>query len=188
MSTPATAQFLLTVPKIELGISVAQDPTDVDTTLVIFSLLTVLSLTPSILILMTSFTHIVIVLSFVRNALGTNQMPPNQVLIGLALFLTFYVMSPVFSVAYNEGISPYLDGDIPVEDALEKVLLPLRDFMFSQTREKDLELFLHMQGHELPQAPSDVGTLTLIPAFIISELKTASSLVSASLSLSLQSI
>ncbi len=158
LSTLAIAQFLLTVPKIELEISAAQDPTDVTTTLVIFGLLTVLSLTPSILILMTSFT-IVIVLSFVRNALGTNQMPPNQALIGLALFLTFYVMSPVFSAAYNEGISPYLDGDIPVEDALEKVLSPIRDFMLSQTREKDLELFIHMQGHELPQTS---GVLSLI--------------------------
>lgn len=114
LSTPAIAQFLLTVPKIELEISAAQDPTDATTTLVIFGLLTVLSLTPSILILMTSFA-IVIVLSFVRNALGASQMPPNQALIGLALFLTFYVMSSVFSVAYNEGISPYLDGDIPVK-------------------------------------------------------------------------
>ncbi len=139
----------------------------------ILFLLTVLTLAPSILIMMTSFTRIIIVLSFTRNALGTQQMPPNQVLIGLALFLTFFLMSPIGAEINENAIQPYLSGQINQEQALDEVMKPVRDFMFKQTREKDLELFVNLSGMEYPETLNDVPNNVLIPSFIISELKTA---------------
>ncbi len=139
----------------------------------ILILLTILTLAPAILILMTSFTRIVVSLSFVRNAIATNQMPPNQVLIGLALFLTFFIMAPVFTEAYTTGVAPYLAGETDFNTALTATMEPIREFMFAHTREKDLALFLEIRGEELPETRADVSTFTLIPAFVISELKTA---------------
>ncbi|MGI6683995.1 MAG: flagellar type III secretion system pore protein FliP [Bacillota bacterium] len=139
----------------------------------ILLLVTVLSLVPALLVLMTSFTRIVVVLSFVRNALGTQQLPPNQVIIGLALFLTFFVMMPTFSEVYNNALQPYLEEEISREDAIQKAEGPMRTFMFKQTREKDLELFISMSGLERPETYGDIPTYVLIPAFVISELKTA---------------
>lgn len=136
-------------------------------------IVTVLSLAPAILVLMTSFTRIVVVLSFVRNALGTQQLPPTQVIIGLSLFLTYFVMAPTFTQLNAEALQPYMANEITQEQALEKAEQPLRDFMFQQTREKDLELFVSMSKIERPQTYSDIPTHVLIPSFVISELKTA---------------
>lgn len=160
-------------PSIDIGLGVAEGPGDVAVSLQVLLLLTILSLAPAILTLMTSFTRTVIVLSLIRNALGTNQVPPNQVLVGLALFLTAFIMAPVFSAVYTDALAPYFAGEIALEEAWETGLEPLREFMLRNTREKDLEMFVTMRGEERPQTPADVNTLTLIPAFVISELKTA---------------
>ncbi len=136
-------------------------------------IITVLSLAPAILVLMTSFTRIVVVLSFVRNALGTQQLPPTQVIIGLSLFLTYFVMAPTFTQLNAEALQPYMANEITQEQAFENAEQPLRNFMFHQTREKDLELFVSMAKIERPQTYSDIPTHVLIPSFVISELKTA---------------
>ncbi|MHB8126785.1 MAG: flagellar type III secretion system pore protein FliP [Desulfitobacteriaceae bacterium] len=143
------------------------------TSIQILLLLTVLSLAPAILVLMTSFTRIIIVLSFVRNALGTQQMPPNQVLIGLAFFLTFFVMVPTWNQINDQALQPYLQNHISQTEALNKAEEPLRTFMFKQTREKDLELFVGLAKMDRPKTYRDIPTYVLIPSFVISELKTA---------------
>ncbi len=143
------------------------------TSIQIFLLLTVLSIAPAILVLMTSFTRIIIVLSFVRNALGTQQMPPNQVLVGLAFFLTFYVMAPTWNQVNTQAWQPYLQNQLSQTEALNKAEEPLRTFMFKQTREKDLELFVGLAKMERPKTYRDIPTYVLIPSFVISELKTA---------------
>jgi len=139
----------------------------------ILVLLTALALVPTMLIMTTSFTRIVIVFSFVRNALGTQQMPPNQILIGIALFLTIFIMSPVLDQINEEAIQPYLDDKITQEEAFENAEEPLKAFMLKQTREKDLALFIDLSRSEKPQKPEDVPITVLIPAFIISELRIA---------------
>ncbi|MFH1982228.1 MAG: flagellar type III secretion system pore protein FliP [Pseudomonadota bacterium] len=139
----------------------------------IFLLMTVLSLAPAILIMLTSFTRIVMVLSLLRQAMGTNQMPPNQVVIGLSLFLTFFVMMPVWENVNQGAIQPYLESRIDQKQALEKAMGPIREFMFRQTKEKDLALFIDIAKAERPRTMADVSTVVLIPAFIISEVKTA---------------
>jgi flagellar biosynthetic protein FliP len=136
-------------------------------------LLTVLSLIPSILIMMTSFTRLIVVMSFVRNALSLQQMPPNQVLIGLVLFLTVFIMAPVWTTIYQEALVPYLAGEIDQEEAFTRGIKPIREFMLKNTYEKDLELFINAANLSRPETSDDVGTYILIPAFIISELKTA---------------
>lgn len=151
----------------------AETPQDTALTLQIVLLLTILSLAPSILIMMTSFTRTIIVLSFVRNGLGTQQVPPTQVLIGLALFITIFVMAPVWSQINVEALQPYINQEISTTEAIEKAQGPLRDFMFRQTREKDLALFIHHAKLKDVQTLEDVPTYVLIPAFIISELKSA---------------
>lgn len=161
------------IPLIELGVGITENPGDIAVALQILIALTILTLAPAILILMTSFTRIIVSLSFVRNAIATNQMPPNQVLVGLALFLTFFIMAPVFTDVYNQGFVPYISGELDFETAISAGVQPLREFMFSHTREKDLEIFIEIRGENLPETKADVSTLTLIPAFVISELKTA---------------
>lgn len=143
------------------------------TTLQILLMMTVLSIAPAILVLMTSFTRIVIVLSFVRNALGTQQLPPTQVIIGLSLFLTFFVMAPTWNEVNTQALQPYMQSQITQAEALDQAEAPLRQFMFEQTREKDLELFVGLARMERPQTYGDIPTYVLIPAFVISELKTA---------------
>lgn len=155
---------------LDLGNSTAQQTS---TSLQLVFLMTVLSLAPALLMLMTSFTRIIIVLSFVRNALGTQQLPPNQVLVGLAMFLTFFVMAPTWSQINTNAIQPYMKNQITQTEALTKAEEPLRTFMFKQTREKDLELFVGLSKMERPKTYRDVPTYVLIPAFVISELKTA---------------
>ncbi len=161
------------LPKITFGITPAKSPQDVAVTLQILFFLTILSLAPAILIMVTSFTRIVIVLSFVRSALGTQQMPPNQVLIGLALFLTFFTMAPTWVAVNKSALQPYLNNKISATQAWNKGLKPVRAFMFKQVREKDLALFMRMANLKQPRNKKDVPTYVLIPAFILSELKTA---------------
>ena len=163
----------LTLPNVNLGFKTTENPQDTVNAIKVIIMLTVLTLAPAILIMMTSFTRIVIVLSFVRQALGTQQMPPNQLLVGLALFITLFVMSPFLSEINNAAVQPYLEGTIGQEEALEKGLAPLRTFMFAQTRDTDLAMFLKMSKSEQPKTRADVGTQVLIPAFVVSELKTA---------------
>ncbi|HWQ75917.1 MAG TPA: flagellar type III secretion system pore protein FliP [Syntrophomonas sp.] len=161
------------LPAIDLQIRNTDDPVGVVDTLKMLTLLTILSLAPAILIMMTSFTRIVIVLGFVRNGLGTQQIPPNQVLIGLALMLTFFTMAPTYEKINTEAITPYLAGEMSQTDAFEKGSAPLKDFMLRQTREKDLNLFISMSGQEQPANREELSMGTLVPAFTISELKTA---------------
>ena len=139
----------------------------------IFLLMTVLSLAPAILIMVTSFTRIVIVLSLMRRALGTMQMPPNQIMIGLALFLTIFIMTPVWQKINQSALQPYLDKKITHQEALRNAAAPLREFMFKQTREKDLALFVDIAKLKRPKNAAEIPTTVLIPSFIISEVKTA---------------
>ena len=139
-------------------------------------LLTVLSLAPSFLILTTCFTRIIVVLSFLRSALGTQQAPPNQLLIGLALFLTLFIMQPIYSVVMDEAVNPFLADEISQEEAIDKAIEPIKEFMLKQTREKDLALFLRASGSENVETPMDLSLVTVVPAFAISELKTAFSI------------
>lgn len=148
-------------------------PENVSTSVKLLLLLTVLSLGPSILILMTSFTRIIVVLSFVRTSLGTQQMPPNQVLIGLALFLTFFVMAPTLSEVNEEALTPLFNEEINLEEAYNRASLPFKEFMSVHTRQKDLELFLNYSGADRPETIEDIPLTALVPAFAISELKTA---------------
>lgn len=159
-------------PALDLRLTAPETPEDVAGMLNIFLTLTLLSLAPAILVLMTSFTRSVIVLSFTRNALATQQVPPNQVIVGLSLFLTLFIMEPVFSAINQEALQPYLSGDLAYEEALSRAQLPLRDFMLSNTRARDLELFVDAAGAEAG-AVDEIPFLTIIPAFVVSELKTA---------------
>jgi flagellar biosynthetic protein FliP len=151
----------------------SEDPANVVTSVKLLLLLTILSIAPSILVLMTSFTRIVIILSFVRTSLATQQMPPNQVLIGLALFLTFFIMAPVMSDVNDEALQPFMDGEISQEEAFDRAVEPMKEFMGKQTRQKDLALFMNYGGYEQPESIKDIPLTALVPAFAISELKTA---------------
>ncbi len=148
-------------------------PENVSTSIKLILLLTVLTLAPGILILMTCFTRIVVVLSFVRTALATQQMPPNQVIIGLALFLTFFIMAPTFQEINNEALTPLFNEEINLEQAYEKASVPFKEFMSAHTRQKDLALFLNYAQAEAPETIQDIPLSALVPAFAISELKTA---------------
>lgn len=150
-----------------------QDPEGVSTSIKLILLLTVLSIAPSILILMTCFTRLVIVLSFVRTSLATQQMPPNQVLIALALFLSFFIMAPTFSEVNENALQPLMNGEINQQEAFEEASIPMKEFMTKYTREKDLALFMNYAGHEKPETIEDIPMTALVPAFAISELKTA---------------
>ncbi|WP_338452060.1 flagellar type III secretion system pore protein FliP [Niallia oryzisoli] len=148
-------------------------PENVSMSVKLVLLLTVLSLAPSILILMTCFTRIVIVLSFVRTALATQQMPPNQVIIGLSLFLSFFIMAPTFQEVNTEALTPLFNNEINLEQAYEKAVVPFKEFMSANTRQKDLALFLNYTKAEQPETIQDIPITALVPAFAISELKTA---------------
>lgn len=141
--------------------------------LTIVLLLTLISIVPALLILMTSFTRIVIVLGLTRNALNLNGVPPNQVLIGLALFLTLFVMGPVFSKVNADAIQPFMKGELTQSQAFEEGMKPMRQFMLKQARQKDIAMFVKLSGEDRPKKPEDVGNTTLIPAFVISELRAA---------------
>ena len=171
--TSCDTSSAISAPGVTFSVSPADQPEQVTTGVQLLVLLTVLSLAPSILILGTSFTRIVIVLSMVRNAIGTPAIPPNQVVIGLSLLLTFFVMGPVYTQINDNAIKPYLNKQITQTTALNNAIEPVREFMFKQTREKDIALFMEMRGDTQPATLADIPTSALFPAFVISELKTA---------------
>jgi flagellar biosynthetic protein FliP len=160
-------------PSVQLGVQEGENPGDISVLLQIVFLLTVLSLAPAILMLMTSFTRLAVVFAFLRHALGTQQTPSNQIIAGLALFLTFFIMMPVWQKINANALQPYLNEEISQEVALSRAVDPIRQFMFRQTREKDLALLVKMAGRKKPNNQEDIPTSVLIPAFVISELKTA---------------
>ena len=170
---PIEALAQVTLPNINLGLKSYENPNEIVNTIKILIGLTVLTLAPAILILMTSFTRIIIVLSFVRQALGTQQMPPNQMLVGLALFLTLFIMSPFLNTINESAVQPFLNNEISQDQALTNAMAPLRKFMFNQTRESDLAMFIKMSKTEKPKTRADVPSSVLIPSFVLSELKTA---------------
>jgi flagellar biosynthetic protein FliP len=167
------AHAQMTLPSLNLGFKSTNNPHEIVSALKIVMILTILTLAPAILIPMTSFTRIIIVLSFVRQALGTQNMPPNQLLVGLSLFLTMFIMAPFFGKINQDALQPFLNNQISQEVAAEKALAPIRVFMFQQTRSTDLELFVRLSKMEQPRTRADVPSTVLIPAFILSELKTA---------------
>lgn len=168
----ATSAEAIPFPSLQLGMEDVDDPGKVSSALQIMFLLTVLTLAPSILIMTTSFARIIIVLSFLRQAMGTQQTPPTQILIGLGLFLTLFVMGPTWGEINQNALQPYLNEEISQVDALKMAEAPLKSFMLKQTREKDLSLFVNL-GDGQRRSDGDVEIQSLIPAFIISELKTA---------------
>ncbi len=161
------------LPSLSIQVGQSETPEELAVTIQIILLITLLSLAPAILILVTSFTRIIIVLSLLRHALSTQQVPPNQVLVGLALFLTFFIMTPVFDEINNNAIQPYLAREIDQQTALSNAIVPLRNFMGRQVREKDLALFIRVAGEARPANFDDIPTRVLIPAFVISELRIA---------------
>jgi len=163
----------LALPTVSVGMGKVSKPADVAVVLQIFFMMTVISLAPSLLMMTTSFTRIVVVLSFLRSAMGTQQAPSNQIVIGLSLFLTFFIMAPVWQQVNTQALQPYKAQTITQEEALKRGVAPVRKFMLSQVREKDLALFLTLSKLPRPRNSDDIPTLTLIPAFVVSELKTA---------------
>lgn len=173
LSSPLYAQQLPFLPSLRIGVEQADKPQQVSVLLQILFLLTVLSLAPAILVMMTSFTRLAVVFSMLRHALGTQQMPPNQILVGLALLLTFFLMTPVYEKINTEALQPYLAEEISQQEALKKALEPIREFMFKQTRKKDLSLFMSISKSNKPQNLDQIPTTVLVSSFVISELKTA---------------
>ncbi len=158
-------------PKIGVDLGTAETPKDVSTTLQILLLMTVLSLAPSILIMTTSYLRLIIVFSFLKTALGTQSMPPSQLLAGIALFVTFFIMSPTFSRINDEALQPLMNGEIKVEAAMDKGIQPLREFMLNNVRDEDVALFIDMANLEMPETRVELPTYILLPAFAISELR-----------------
>lgn len=168
VATPALGDALPIVTVTE-----EQGATQYSLTLQLLALMTLLSLLPAMLLGLTSFVRIIIVLSLLRQALGTMQTPPNTVLLGIALFLTFFVMSPIFTEVYDTALLPYLNQEMPVEAAIAAAELPIREFMLNQTRQDDIGMFVQIAGIEAIPAPEEVPFSILAPAFITSELKSA---------------
>ncbi len=160
-------------PGLTLTIDPKGSPQQVSSGVQLLLLITILTLAPSILIMTTSFARIVIVLSLLRNAIGTPQIPPNQVLVGISLILTIFIMTPVYTQMNQDAIQPYMAGEMDQSTAITKAAQPLREFMFKQTRQKDLELFLEMNHQDRPDTLDDISTIVLLPAFVLSELRTA---------------
>ena len=161
------------VPSLSLSLSTAQaEPQKVAVALEVMALLTILSLAPSFVLTVTSFTRIIIVFHFLRQAMGTQQMPPNQVLAALAIFMTVVIMMPTGRVINDTALQPYLKEEIAYGEALKRAEAPLRTFLFKHTREKDISVFFSITGLERPQSKEDVPTMVLVPAYVISELKT----------------
>lgn len=170
VAVPAVA---LALPSIEINVSETESPDNLVSGLKLLGLLTFITLAPALILTMTSFTRIIIVFSFLRQAIGTMQAPPNQVLVGLALFLTVFIMAPVGQRINEEAIVPYQEGQVNDSQFIDKAIVPVRDFMLNYTREKDLALFYEITSLPLPQTVEDVSMRALVPAFVISELKTA---------------
>ena len=172
-STAANRAFAQTgVPLININESAAGG-TDYSLTLQVVILMTVLTLLPSLLVMMTSFVRIIIVMSLLRQAIGTAQTPPNIVIVGISLFLTFFIMSPIFETVYNDAFVPYVEEEISAESAIDIALVPIRTFMVTQTREDDLMIFSDIGGYEYDGVEEDIPLSILVPSFMTSELKTA---------------
>ena len=169
----AGAWAAVDVPTVNLSLSAPDTPKQLVTSLNVLIVLTLLFLAPSLVMVMTTFTRFVIVFGFLRQALGTQQVPPTQILVMLAMILTFFVMEPVGTKAYNDGIKPYIEEKIGYEQAYERTTLPFKNFMIRNTREKDLALFVRIRHLPNPKSIKDVPLSVVIPAFLISELKTA---------------
>ncbi|MEJ8475423.1 flagellar type III secretion system pore protein FliP [Roseibium algae] len=165
IAEPALAQ--------EITVGFGEDSTLTERAVQLVALMTVLSLAPSILVMVTSFTRIVVVLSLLRSAIGLQTAPPNTVMVALALFLSAFIMAPTIQTAYEEGVEPLVEGTIEFDQAFERASAPFRTFMLSQVREKDLGLFQELSGKEAPETPDDLSMSTLVPAFMISELRRA---------------
>jgi flagellar biosynthetic protein FliP len=163
----------VTIPTMNLSLSAPDTPQQLVSSLNVLVVLTLLFLAPSMVLVMTTFTRFVIIFGFLRQALGTQQVPPTQLLVMLAMILTFFVMEPVGTKAYNAGIKPYIAQQIGYEEAFDKTALPFKNFMIRNTREKDLALFFRIRKMENPQTVADVPLSIIIPAFVISEMKTA---------------
>ncbi len=161
------------VPTVNLSLSAPSTPKDLVSSLNVLLVLTLLVLAPSLLLVMTSFIRLIVVFSFLRQALGTQQMPPNQLLVSLALILTFFIMEPVATKAYDTAVKPYTQKKISYEEAFEKGVAPFKSFMIKNTREKDLALFFRIRKLQNPKNYTEVPLTIAIPAFMISELKTA---------------
>ncbi len=161
------------IPSLELNLTTATEPEEVAVVLEIIALLTIIALAPAILILMTPFTRLIVVFHFLRQAIGTQSSPPNQVLVGLALFMTFFIIEPVALEIYNTSLNPYLEREISYEVAFEEAQKPIRKFLLLNTREADIALFVKEAEMKKPETRNDISLLVLIPAYVISELKTA---------------
>lgn len=158
-------------PKIGLDVGTADTPEDVSTTLQILLLMTVLSLAPSILIMTTSYLRLIIVFHFLKTALGTQSMPPSQLLAGIALFVTFFIMSPTFNKINDQALQPLMNNEITIEEAMDKGIEPLREFMLNNVRDEDIALFVEMANIDMPATRIELPTYILLPAFAISELR-----------------
>ncbi len=170
IGTTVLADMTMPIPKISMGVGQAETPQDLVSSLQILLILTVLTLAPSIIIMTTSFIRVVIVLHFTRQALGLQQVPPNQVLIGLSIFLTFFIMRPTFDQAMTTGVNPYLEKKITQKEMFENVEAPLKLFMLKQTRTKDLELFLKLSKTAPPTNRKELPISVVLPAFVIGEI------------------
>ncbi|MGE5806698.1 MAG: flagellar type III secretion system pore protein FliP [Ignavibacteria bacterium] len=159
------------LPKIGIDIGTADSPKDISVTLQILLLMTVLALAPSIMIMTTSYLRIIIVFHFLKNALGTQQMPPGQLLAGIALFLTFFIMAPTWKTVNDEALKPLMDGRLSLDSAYNKGIEPIRDFMFRNVRDEDLELFIGLSNLNRPENRSELPTYVVVPAFALSELR-----------------
>ena len=172
-AAPEPPAPVMPAPSVTLTLGETDSPDTVALTLKLMLLLTVLTLAPAILVLLTCFTRIIIVFHFLRQAVGTQSTPPNQILLGLALFLTYFIMSPVINQVYSDAFVPLMNNEINYEQAFKSGMGPIREFMLRQTREKDIALFVHLAEEERPAKPEDVPNKVLVPAFVLSELKTA---------------
>ncbi|MBN1899285.1 MAG: flagellar type III secretion system pore protein FliP [Spirochaetes bacterium] len=168
-----SAPVRIPIPKITIGVDEAKRPSDVSLALEILALLSIITLAPAIIMMVTSFIRILIVFSFISRALATQQMPPMQILTALSLFLTFFIMSPALNEMNEKALQPYLARQISADQFYERGIQPIRQFMFKQTREKDISLFIHLGKQPRPKNRDDVPTYVLIPSFILSELNTA---------------
>lgn len=165
------AQQTIPFPKINLGVGTAENGGDVSVTLQILLLMTILSLAPSIIIMTTAYLRIIIVFHFLKSAMGTQQMPPSQLLAGVALFVTFFIMAPTWNKVNDEALKPLMDNKITTQQAYDKGIEPIRQFMFKNVREDDLELFISLSNQPRPNNRNEVATYILIPAFVLSELR-----------------
>jgi len=160
------------IPKVNIDVGTSENGQDVSVTLQILLLMTILALAPSIMIMTTAYLRIIIVFHFLKTALGTQQMPPGQLLAGVALFITFFIMAPTWSVVNDQALKPLMDGSISVEEAYDKGIQPIRDFMFKSVRDEDLGLFINLANMKRPANRNDLPTYIVIPAYVISELRT----------------